>query len=410
MRCEVSNMFLDLFKLAFKNVGKRKKRAALTMLGVFIGIAAVVALISLGQGLQQTINEQFEKVGGDKIIVQAKELGFTGQNAPGALTEDEVDIAEDVVGVKEAAGALFRTGQIRFKDVQRTMFLIGVPDDARDVDLLNEFNTWEIGQGRLLSHKDSGKAVIGSTVAENRFGREVRIGDKLEIDEEKFEVVGILKRMGDPGIDGGVALAEEDIRRVLNDTESFSYIVAQSAQGEDPEDIAKDITKDIRRDRGLDEGKEDFTVQTATDLIASFNAVLNIIQAVFLGIAAISLLVGGIGIMNTMYTAVLERTREIGVMKAIGAKNSDVLAVFLIESGLLGVAGGIIGIVIGFGISKSVEVFVNASFGAGTLHAIMPWYLIAGALTFSFVVGAASGYLPAKQASSLKPVDALRYE
>ena len=130
----------------------------------------------------------------------------------------------------------------------------------------------------------------------------------------------------------------------------------------------------------------------------------------FVGIALISLLVGGIGIMNTMYTSVLERTREIGVMKAIGAKNSDVLGMFLIESGLLGLVGGAIGVIIGMSISKLVEIGANSAFGPGTIVAVFPPYLIIGALAFSFIVGALSGVLPARRASKLKPVDALRSE
>ncbi|MEM4247591.1 MAG: ABC transporter permease, partial [Candidatus Woesearchaeota archaeon] len=177
-----------------------------------------------------------------------------------------------------------------------------------------------------------------------------------------------------------------------------------------PEEVADNIEKAIRRDRHQKEGREDFSVQSSTELIESFMKVLFIIQAVFVGIAAISLLVGGIGIMNTMYTAVLERTREIGVMKAIGARNKDILALFLIESGFLGAAGGIIGIIIGSGISKIVEVAVNAQYGANTILAVFPPYLLVGALLFSFGVGAVSGLLPARRASKLKPVDALRYE
>ena len=152
------------------------------------------------------------------------------------------------------------------------------------------------------------------------------------------------------------------------------------------------------------------TTYAPSDLIESFLNVLLVIQVVFVGIAAISLLVGGIGIMNTMYTSVLERTREIGVMKAIGARNSDVLGLFLIESGLLGLAGGTIGVLIGIAISKSVEVLANTVVGPGTLYAYYPAYLIIGALAFSVIVGMISGVLPARRASKLKPVDALREE
>ncbi len=401
----------ELLKIASKNIGKRKKRTALTMLGVFIGIAAVVALVSLGEGLQQTINAQFEKIGADKIMVQAKEIGFGGQFAPGQLREHELDIIENAHGVAQVAGALFRSAQVQFNDLQRTHYIISVPETAKALTLIATFNSWEADQGRLLTHRDRGKAVIGYNLAhKNVFGENVQLGDKLDVNGLQVEVVGILKRIGDPGADAGISMAEADVRGILNETDAFSYIAAQSAKGENPEQVAENVKRVLRKDRHQKEGKEDFVVQTSTQFIEAFNAVLNIIQAVFVGIALISLLVGGIGIMNTMYTAVLERTREIGVMKAIGARNRDVLGLFLIESGMLGLAGGIIGVLIGAGISKAVEIGANAAFGPGTIYAAFPWYLIIGALAFSFIVGAASGVLPARRASKLKPVDALRNE
>ena len=402
---------LELFAMAFRNIGKRKRRTALTMLGVFIGIAAVVALVSLGQGLQQTINAQFEKVGADKMMIQAKELGFGGQHAPGQLKKHELDVVKKANGVIEVAGVLFRAAQAQFNNMQRTLYVISVPDTSKAADLMMRFNTWEVVDGRLLTYKDRGKAVIGYNLAHNTlFKKNIVVGDKIMINGLIVEVVGILKRFGDPNADNGIGLAEADVRAILNEPEAFSYIVAQSAKGADPDDVATRVERELRKDRHEKEGKEDFEVQTSTELIASFNTVLNIIQVVFIGIAAISLIVGGIGITNTMYTAVLERTREIGVMKAIGAKNSDVLGLFLIESGMLGIAGGAIGVLIGAGISKAVEFGANTFVGPGTIYAAFPWYLIVGALAFSFLVGAVSGVLPARRASKLRPVDALRYD
>ncbi len=402
---------LELFTLAFRNVRRRRRRTLLTMLGVFIGIAAVVALVSLGQGLQGMINAQFEKIGGDKIIIQAKEMGFGGQNIPNQLKQRELDLTEKTKGIKKATGVLMRAQLIVFNDMQRTQFVMGIPDKQEAADLNTQVNSWEVAEGRLLTSKDKGKALIGNDLAyKNYFKKEIQIGNKIMVDGKLFEVVGILKRTGDPGTDPTVAISEAELREMTNESEAYSYIVAQSASGENPEKVADDVKKAIRRDRHLKEGKEDFSVQTSTQMIESFTKIFNIIQAVFIGIAAISLIVGGIGIMNTMYTAVLERTREIGVMKSIGARNRDILGMFLIESGFLGMAGGIIGIIIGFAISKGVEVGVNYQFGAGTLMAAYPWYLIVGALLFSFGVGAISGMLPARRASKLKPVDALRYE
>ncbi len=405
------NKMKDSFKMAYRNLIKRKKRAVLTIIGIFIGISAVVALVSLGQGLQKTINDQFERVGADKIMVMAKEVGFGGQNVQRPLTETEIDIIDNANGIKQVAGSLFIAGNVQFNDLQKTQYVVSLPKNKKEAELIEAFNIWEADDGRLLTHKDSQKAVVGYNLGYKKaFQENVRVGDKILVNGDEFKVVGILNRIGDPTMDNGVILSEEDARRVLDEPKIYSYIVAQTISGVNPEDVAKRIEKILRRNRNLDEGKEDFNVQTSTELIASFNMVLNIIQVVFVGIAAISLLVGGIGITNTMYTSVLERTNEIGVMKAIGAQNKDVMAIFLIESGILGFVGGLVGILFGVFVSKIVEIGANSAFGPGTIYAAYPFYLIFGALFFSMIVGGLSGVLPALRASKLKPVDALRYE
>ena len=202
---------------------------------------------------------------------------------------------------------------------------------------------------------------------------------------------------------------ENDLRDLIGIKEEYSAVFAKVSQGEKPAEIADRILRAIRRDRGQKEGFEDFTVSTSEDIIKSINTILGVVQAVFIGIALISLFVGGIGIMNTMYTSVLEQTNEIGIMKAIGAQNKDILGIFLMESGLLGLFGGGIGILLGIGLSKIVE-FVGRGFAGDVLKASFPWYLIVGCLLFSVIIGLISGGFPARQASKMQPVDALRSE
>ncbi|RJQ21715.1 ABC transporter permease [Candidatus Woesearchaeota archaeon] len=402
---------IELFRIAVRNVLKRKKRAALTMLGVFIGITAVVALISLGQGLQQTINEQFEKVGADKIIIQAKEAGFTGQFAAGKMTEREAELTAKVQGVKNTAGYLFRSTTLQYNKIQRAVYISSIPDKPKEADLIWQFLTAEIEDGRKISHNDKLKANIGYDLAHKKtFQKNIQIGDKIKAGNYTLEVVGSFLRTGDPTFDTGIVVPEDTVRLIVGDNTSFSMVVAQAAPTFDPETVAERIKKEIRSDRHQKERKEDFTVQTSTQLIESFNSVFLIIQVVFVGIAAISLVVGGVGIMNTMYTSVLERTREIGVMKAIGARNKDILTLFIIESGLLGLAGGIIGVLLGTGLSTAVSFGANSAFGPNTINAAYPPALIIGALLFSLITGTLSGVLPARRASKLKPVEALRDE
>jgi putative ABC transport system permease protein len=174
------------------------------------------------------------------------------------------------------------------------------------------------------------------------------------------------------------------------------------------ESIAKEIERRLRKDRNQKEGEEDFSVQTPSQALETINTILNIINLIVSGIAAISLLVGGIGIANTMFTSVLERTREIGTMKAVGAKNRDVLFIFLIESGMLGLIGGIVGAILGLALAFLVSSSANSYFGEQIIVVSLSWPLLLGAIAFSFLVGIAAGTLPALQASRLKPTEALR--
>ena len=398
-------MIEDYFRLGIGNLRKRKMRTWLTMLGIFIGIAAVVSLISLGQGIQKATNEQFEKMGVDKIIVTPKGtfMGVGGTGAVSLKTEDIEDI-ERTPGVDKAAGLLMRTGEIEFKDQVRYFLVTGMAAEGKG--LFGDI--YEVEEGRDLKKDEKFKVVLGKLYREGGiFYKAVKLGDKIKINDYDFKVVGFYKSFGNTEDDKAVVISEEVAKEVFDVEDEYDWIMA-SATG-DVEEIAEKVEKRLRKSRDVEEGKEDFNIQTFKELMESYAAILNIIQIFLLGIAGISLVVGGIGIMNTMYTSVLERTQEIGVMKSIGAKNSDILIIFLIESGILGLVGGGIGIVLGIGFSKLVEGIAKAG-GYGTIQVSFPWYLIVGTLGFSFVVGSIAGILPARKASKLQPVDALRYE
>jgi putative ABC transport system permease protein len=201
---------------------------------------------------------------------------------------------------------------------------------------------------------------------------------------------------------------ESDLKEALDIGDEQDIIVAKVSSGYDIESVAEAIKEKMRKDRKLKEGEEDFSVQTPVSAVQGVNNILNIVNLIIAGIAAISLIVGGIGIANTMYTSVLERTKEIGIMKAIGAKNSDILLIFLFEAGMLGMAGGIIGVLIGLGLSFGMSTAANSALGTTLLKVTFSPMLIIGALTFSLTIGIISGVMPAIRASKLKPVDALR--
>jgi len=404
-------MILDYFKLACKNLRYRKLRSWLTMLGIFIGIAAVVSLISLGQGLQNYISDEFEKLGSDKIIVMAKGMGPPG-SAIGSLklTSKDLKVIENVRGVEYASGYLTKQGQAKYKGETGIGFANGLTEI--DFERIMDMTGLEILDGRGLKDTDKFKVVVGYNhiYKEDTWEKPMRVGSTIEIEGYEFKVIGVLSKIGNPIDDASLYVQKDILKKILNIEDEESQILAKTAKGFDPEDVADNIERKLRRSRGEKEDQETFNVSTSEQLLGTFQTVFSVVQGVLVGIAAISLLVGGVGIMNTMYTAVLERTKEIGIMKAIGAKNSDVLMLFLFESGMLGLVGGAIGVVIGIGLGKLVELIAAQYLGSPLIQASFGFSLIFGALLFSFVVGSLSGVFPAIQASKLKPVDALRYE
>jgi putative ABC transport system permease protein len=407
-------MIFDYFKLAWENITHRKLRSILTVVGIVIGIAAVVALVSLGQGVKKVITDEFAKAGVDKVIVSPA-ASFGAQLSTKPLTDNDIDTIKKINGVTEIAGMIYKTGRIESRKEITYSIILGLPLDKGQRLIEQSWNI-EYVDGRPLRSGDNYKAVVAHELAKGKdFGRPLNVGDKVFIEGIEFEIVGKIKQMGDPGVDNALIIPQDVANDIFktkqpDGTYEQSMIVARTDSTVDPADVARDIKKTLRRERNVKEGEEDFTVQTFSELVASFNTIIDVLSAVVIGIASISLFVGGVGIMNTMYTAVLQRTNEIGVMKAIGARNSQILTLFLLESGMLGMIGGIIGVIIGWMLSSFIAFIGRTFLDSQLLIAYFPWYLIVGALAFAFIVGMLSGITPALQASRQNPVDALRYE
>ncbi|MBU2561315.1 MAG: ABC transporter permease [Nanoarchaeota archaeon] len=402
-------MWTDYFKLAFKTFTSQKKRTALTLIGIFIGIAAVVSLISLGQGLKASIDRQFDLLGTDKIFIQPGTSVGLDPTMTIKLSNDDLLAVRGISGVESASSMVFKLSRITFKGESKYTFVMGMDDPDIDFETMIESFGVEMAQGR--GAEGDREAVLGKNfISGDFFDAQVEVGDKIEIEGKKFRVVGSVSEVGNPQDDANVYLTIDAVLDILDISEDeLDFIYVTVRQGEEPAKVGDRIKKKLRKLHDVKEGDEDFTVSTTEDYMETFGIVLTVVQIVLIGIAAISLIVGGVNIANTMYTSVLERTNEIGIMKAIGARNSDIFFLFLIESGILGVVGGIAGIAAGIGLSKLVA-FGAASAGWTFIQTLFPWYLTFGALLFSFAVGAIAGTLPARQASKMKPVDALRYE
>ena len=405
-------MIEDYLRLAIDGIMHRKLRSWLTMVGIFVGIIAVVALISLGQGLQRVIDEQFEMVGGDRIIVTPGRGGTLtgvprGSFVAAKLDKSDLDVIEKVRGVDSAAGVILATGNVKADNKRILIPIFGVPTDPKYQKLLKQIDFFAVDEGRCLKEGDRYKAQVGVRTRDF-FDTDIDVGDKIEIEGIMFDIVGKNKKTGNPFHDSKITIPIETAQELFNKSDGYSMIQVKVEKGSDVSEVAENIKKKLRRHRGVKEGEEDFTAETPQNIVRVFKDVFNLVTGFLTGIAAISLLVGGIGIMTTMYTSVLERTHQIGIMKAVGARNSDILLIFLIEAGMLGLVGGVIGVILGLLLSKFAEYLVVNYGGIDIFRVHAGPELIIGTLLFSFLVGCFSGYLPARRASKMHPVEALR--
>jgi len=254
--------------------------------------------------------------------------------------------------------------------------------------------------------------MVGSSLTEQEFrGKKLDVGQTAKINDEPFLVVGVLKSQGNFIFDSSIIMNEDDLRSLMDvSDDEYDVIVSQIDDGADIDAVQENIEKVLRKERDVDEGEEDFTVQSPQAVLATVNSTLFAVQLFVYIIAGISILVGGIGIMNTMFTSVVERTRDIGIMKSIGARNSTIFYLFFIESGLLGMVGGILGALFGTGLSMVMSAVASQALGSDLIQAyISPWLLF-GAIMGSFFLGSIFGIIPALNAAKLHPVDALRHK
>jgi len=417
-------MFFEFLRLAGQSILHRRLRSWLTVIGVFIGITAVVALMTLGFSFERTINEQVAGVfGADSFMIVGGDM-FGGGPHGGDADEYALDLEalKAIEGVRAVAAVRQRTGFIQSSDPSVPAAFM--PVRGLSYELMTEFESFvgELGVqegGRLFDPGETAVTVLGAGIAE-RLG--VRVGDTLLVagdgsNELNLEVVGILLPTDeDPEDDSFVSgmsqSAEDDTINVPYDTmdllwgpaEDVVLTLVRTEPDYDVDEVA-DRAEETLTDRG-----SEITAVTYTDLSDIIGTMTTAISGFLAGIAGISLLVGAVGVMNTMFTSVLERTKEIGVMKAVGAKNSHVLSIFLIESGLMGLVGGVVGSALGVGASiLGVSLIDSLTTGLDMVWALDP-LLIVYTLVGSFALGAFAGLWPAWRAARLPVVDALRYE
>jgi putative ABC transport system permease protein len=407
------NIF-KLLELAWKALLRNKIRTSLTMLGIIIGVGAVITMVSIGEGSKQSIRNQLSGMGSNMITIRAHSNSTVGGGASlgssGLQTlkvADAISIQNEASFVTDVSPAVSTRGQAINAASNWPTTLQGVSPSFLNI------RDWKLASGVTFTEDDvSGAAkvcLIGQTVVNNIFtGGEVPVGKIIRFNKTPFKVIGVLEKKGE----NTFGQDQDDIllapyttiqKRIL----AINYIqnIYASATDEKSSDTAtKEITAILRANHQLKKTDEDdFTVRTQAELISTMSSTSQLLTVLLTAIAAISLLVGGIGIMNIMYVSVTERTKEIGLRMAIGARGLDILLQFLTEAILISITGGLIGVVLGISAAKLVTVFLS-----------WPTLVSQSSVILSFAIcsitGVFFGYYPAQKASRLDPIEALRYE
>ena len=401
----------DYIFLSFRNLKHRGIRSWLTLLGIFIGITAVVSLITVSSGLKSAVHAQFGVGATEMITVQAG--GLTAYGPPGSgvtnpLTQEDAEKIEKLGTVDFVLPRNIETINMEFND--RVIFTnaISIPDNKYKE--IYETQEIEAEKGRLLNEGDLGKIILGNSLAykdSNGFDKDIEPGNKILIKDKRFEVVGVIERRGSFMLDRVVMISNTDLENLAGYRNNVD-IIGIKVKNKNLMDKSKQEIEDLLRDRrNVDKGEEDFSVSTPEAMLETVNTILGGIQAFIIIVASISIIVGAIGIVNTMTTSVLERRKEIGIMKSVGARNSDIFYQFFTESGMLGLIGGFTGIIIGLAVGIIGTYVINSFIGADVQPQIsLP--LIILSLIGSFIIGSIAGIVPAMNAAKQNPVDALR--
>ena len=402
-------MWTEYFKLAIRSIKTRPLRSWLTILGIVIGVFLIMSLFSLSEGLKDTVLQQLRAIGKDIVVIIPGDISdiFTTLIGGVELTEEDLKAIEKTKGVEAVIAWAYKGEVMKSQGESKTVILLGMPLEHTDI-IKNDLGM-DTAEGRW-PRVGKRELLVGSVVPKNIFPG-LKIGTQATIKGQKFEVVGILKSLGNSQDDSMISMDKNIFRQITGKKEGAPQAMAKIAPGYDPEKVVEDIKENLKETRKRQRGEEEASCSVLTNeaMSAMVGNIMGIIQIAVFAFASIAIIVGGIGIMNTMYTSVRERTKEIGVMKAVGAKRSTITAIFLVESGVIGMIGGLGGMVLGLGLAKLVEIVGQLSATSYISASISPGIIIFG-LTFSFLLGSISGFLPARNAASLKPVDALRYE
>jgi len=404
-------MWLMALRIALRALRRNKLRSFLTMLGIIIGVGAVIAMVAIGEGAKKRVQEQIAGLGTNLLVVLpgTMTLGGARTGSGGVQTlvgTDARAIMQEIPVVSQASPSLRQVLQVIAADQNWSTVVQGVAPEFQQI------RNWQVEQGRFLSEADVDStakvALIGRTVAYNLFGSESPIDAIIRVKKIPFRIIGVLGPKGQTGMgtdqDDVVMIPYSTMQKRIMGITHVQQIVVSAVSADKTQEATEQISALLRQRHRIQPGRDDdFNVRNLSDIAeAASNSAT--VMAILLGsIASVSLLVGGIGIMNIMLVSVTERTREIGIRMAVGARSRDIMLQFLVEAVVMAASGGIIGILLGIGSSLLLKRLVQ-------LPMLIRPDIVAVAFLFSGAVGIFFGFYPAKKAANLDPIDALRYE
>ena len=403
-------MLANALVLALREIRRNMLRSSLTALGIIIGVAAVIILVTLGNGATQRLTDDISTLGSNLLQVRpgqrAHGPGRTQSSAPPFTMADVNAISANIDGIEPAAPNATRRTQVIFGNENWSTTVTGSNNNYLKV------RSWQLASGRSFSASElqGGKSVciLGSTVRDEIFGGQQPVGSTIRLKKLSCEVIGLFESKGQSTFgqdrDNFLLIPLKTFQRRLAGNQDISSIYISALNGIDTEQVERDISQLMRERRNIKPGKNnDFSVRNMKDLVSRVTGVTNVMTALLGAVAGVSLLVGGIGIMNIMLVSVTERTREIGIRMAIGALEQEVLLQFLVEAVVLSSLGGLVGI--GFAIGASTLLA-----GMLSIPLVFDFGIMLVAFLFSALVGVVFGYFPARKAARLDPIDALRHE
>ena len=400
-------------KMGLNMLVHSKLRSWLTIIGIVIGVGSVIGIVSLGDAMQANINSKLSEMDLTKITITPGYTkatsnmpgppGMGGASTDAELTDDDLRALQGMESIQYKEGEISGSEVVKYAGETATLSITGV-----DPQVWKYMTTLKTSSGRLLEPADKYVAVIGSDIATEIYDHDIGVNQVITINNKSVRVVGILEEKG-MGDDSKIYMPIDGAVNLIDDAEKDVYdTISVKAKSEDLVDgLMNDIEKKLMVSRHINqEDDRDFSVSASKSMAESVTEMTGT-MTLFLGaIAAVSLLVGAVGIANTMFTSVLEKTKEIGTMKAIGAKNKDILMIFLFNSGMVGLVGGILGVMLGAIVSSGLQTMMgDMASGTGLSYTLM-----FEGLLLAVSIGVISGVVPAYRASKLKPVDALRYE